>query len=92
MDTVLNISVCFLSQWVDCVVLAYFLFFTTSNWFFLRIKRPKKSTILKEYEDWNYDLAAPDWINEDLGLRLAKYKVPDELEELLAFRVNKDFE
>lgn len=56
------------------------------------IKRPKKSTILKEYEDWNYDLATPDWINEDLGLRLAKYKVPDELEALLSSRVNNDLE
>ena len=56
-------------------------------------KKPRKMvTKATDAIDWNYDLAAPDWINEDLGLTLAKYKVPEELEALLTSRVNTDFE
>jgi hypothetical protein len=56
-------------------------------------KKPRKMvTKATDVIDWNYDLAAPDWINEELGLRLAKYKVPEELEALLQSRVNNDKE
>lgn len=66
------------------------------NTFGFKLKKRKKprplSKKVTEIIKYNYDLAAPDWINEDLGLRLAKYKVPDELEALLTSRVNTDFE
>lgn len=50
---------------------------------------PKK---VNECTVWNYDLAAPDWINEEKGLRLANYKVPDELQSLLENRTNTTLE
>jgi len=58
-------------------------------------KQEKPGKMVKKVTDaidWNYDLAADDWINEELGLRLAKYKIPDDLEALLTSRVNTDFE
>jgi len=58
-------------------------------------KREKPLSLSKkvaECIDWDYDLAAPDWVNEELGLRLAKYKVPDELEALLTSRTNSTME
>ncbi len=57
-----------------------------------RDKPRKRSTKLDEYIDWDYDLSAPDWINENLGLRLANYKPPADIEELLGNRINTDME
>jgi hypothetical protein len=59
----------------------------------LNLKKPcKRTKKVTEYMAYNYDLAAADWVNDATGLRLAKYKVPDELEALLASRVNTDLE
>lgn len=58
-------------------------------------EREKPRKMVKKVTDainWNYDLAAPDWVNDETGLRLAKYKVPNDLEALLQSRVNTDFE
>jgi hypothetical protein len=58
-----------------------------------KLKRPCKQTKkVTQYKIYNYDLAAPDWVNDETGLRLAKYNPPDELEALLASRVNSDLE
>jgi hypothetical protein len=67
--------------------------FNTFGFTLPKRQKPRKMvTKVTDAIDYNYDIAAPDWINEDLGLRLAKYKPTDELEALLQSRVNTDFE
>jgi hypothetical protein len=57
-----------------------------------REKLRKYSKNVTKYTKYNYDLAAPDWINEELNLKLARYAPPPELEALLQSRVNDDLE
>lgn len=53
-------------------------------------RKHKCTTKVTEYTEWDYDLAAPDWVNADL--KLVNYTPPDELEALLTSRVNTDLE
>lgn len=52
-------------------------------------KYSKKATGSCTYQ---YDLADADWINEEQGLKLAKYKIPNELQALLDSRVDTELE
>ena len=58
-----------------------------------KLEKPCKQTKkVTEYVEFDYDLSAPDWVNENLGIRLTNYKVPEELEALLQSRVDTKLE
>jgi len=52
-------------------------------------KYTKKAT---KYTDYMYDLADADWVNEEKGLKLTKYKIPNDLQALLDSRVDSTLE
>ena len=52
-------------------------------------KHKKKAT---KYTDYAYDLSLPDWVNEEKGVRLTNYEVPNELQALLDSRVDSTLE
>ena len=57
-----------------------------------RRQRSKQTKKVSNYTHWYYDIATPDWVDDNTGLRLAKYTPPDELKALLASRENSDLE
>ena len=51
-------------------------------------KKEVKFSLLKQYENWYFDIKQSDWINAETEQALSGYRLPPELNNLLAYNIN----